>query len=502
METACTPPNTSNYPINNIIPKPVSSEYQQGNFRLTEHTAIYFSAKNQNLENVAKYLSNLMKPATGFDFPYRVADENHTKGNIYLDLDANDKELGNEGYLLNINKNAVQISANNAEGLFRGIQSLRQLLPVEIELKIKQKIKWEIHVVSIRDFPHYAFRGAMLDVSRHFFQIEDVKRYIDLIALYKMNILHLHLSDDQGWRIEIKSWPNLTKHGGSTQVGGEGGGFYTQDNYREIVRYAQERFITIIPEIDIPGHTNAALASYAELNCDGIARELYTGMKVGFSTLCTDSALVYRFVDDVVRELSALTPGPYFHIGGDESHSTEMNDYINFINRVQDIVHSHGKIMIGWDEIANADIRRQSIVQYWAKDNNAKLGAKKGSKVIMSPSKHIYLDIQYDENTPIGLHWPGYTEVDDAYSWNPETLIPGIDDTQILGIEAPLWTETVKNMDDIEYLTFPRIPGVAEIGWSGNNNRHWDEYKIRLAQQGKRFEAMNINFYKSPKVNW
>ncbi len=205
--------------------------------------------------------------------------------------------------------------------------------------------------------PKYGYRGAMLDVARHFFTVDEVKKYIDLLAMYKINKLHLHLSDDQGWRIEIKSWPNLTNYGGSTEVGGGPGGFYTQEEYIELVSYAQERFITIIPEIDLPGHTNAALASYPELNCNGKSPDLYTGTEVGFSTLCANKEITFQFLDDVIREISEITPGPYFHIGGDESHVTKEEDYITFINRSQDMVLKYGKKVMGWDEIQNADLK-------------------------------------------------------------------------------------------------------------------------------------------------
>jgi len=332
--------------------------------------------------------------------------------------------------------------------------------------------------------------------------VEDVKRYIDLLAAYKINQLHLHLADDQGWRIEIKSWPNLTLHGGSTEVGGGEGGFYTQEQYKEIVDHARERFITIIPEIDMPGHTNAALASYAELNCDGKARDLYSGTEVGFSTLCTDKEITYKFVDDVIRELAEMTPGEYIHIGGDESHVTPMEDYIPFMERVQDIVELHGKKVMGWDEIANASLKPNTVVQYWAKADNALQGVEKGAKVLISPAKKTYLDMQYDSLTPLGLHWAAYIEVDSAYSWEPTALVPGVGRENILGVESPLWTETITNMDELEFMVFPRVVCHAEIGWTAPGARSWDEFKNRLGSQCKRFEMLGINYYPSSKVPW
>jgi hexosaminidase len=386
--------------------------------------------------------------------------------------------------------------------LFRGIQTIRQIFPANIELATRQEGPWRIPTGTILDYPVYSYRGVMLDVARHFFGVDDVKRFIDFLACYKMNVLHLHLSDDQGWRIEIKSWPNLATNGGSTQVGGGKGGYYTQEQYADIVQYAKERYIMIVPEIDMPGHTNAALASYAELNCNEKVTELYTGIRVGFSALCTGKEITYKFIDDVIRELAALTPGPYIHIGGDESHVTKIEDYIPFINKLQDIVLAHGKQVIGWDDIALAGLKANVIAQHWSNVKNANLAVSQGAKILMSPAKKAYLDIQYNAKSKFGLHWAGYIEVDSAYTWDLETLIPGVGKENVLGIEAPLWTETITNMDEMEYLVFPRLPGYAEIGWTPSITRNWDEYKVRLGKHGERFKAMDINYYPSELVPW
>jgi hexosaminidase len=314
--------------------------------------------------------------------------------------------------------------------------------------------------------------------------------------------LHLHLSDDQGWRIEIKSWPNLTAHGGSTEVGGGEGGFFTQEQYSDIVKYAQARHITIVPEIDMPGHTNAALASYAELNCDGKARELYTGINVGFSSLCVRKDITYKFVDDVIRELAALTPGPYIHIGGDESHSTKTEDYLFFMEKAQEIVSKYGKNVLGWDEIATTKLADGSVAQYWAKAANAQKAVEQGAKVLFSPAIKTYLDMQYDSTTKLGLHWAAYIEVDDAYDWDPATMVEGVGRENILGVEAPLWTETVTNIDELEYMVFPRLTGIAEIGWSPALKRDWIDYRERLARHGERLAAMGVDFYRSDLVPW
>ncbi|MGD9555620.1 MAG: beta-N-acetylhexosaminidase [Mangrovibacterium sp.] len=496
---SCTQPEPTDLTREAIIPKPVSVTADGSAFELSGKTVVSVQQGADSLAGIADLLAEQLGFTTGFSLKIDTVEEEPSRG-IYLSL-ANLPEVGQEGYKLTVDKKRVILTANTVEGVFRGVQTLRQLLPA-VPDSSSAGGSWIIPGGTITDYPEYAYRGSMLDVARHFFGVEDVKHFIDMLAAYKMNVLHLHLTDDQGWRIEIKSWPELTKIGGSTEVGGESGGFYTQEQYKEIVNYAAERFITIIPEVDMPGHTNAALASYAELNCDGKARELYTGTDVGFSTLCTKKEITYRFIDDVVREIAAITPGPYFHMGGDESHATKKEDYIPFVERVQQIVTSHNKITVGWDEITLARLESNTIAQYWSSAENAKAAASQNVKLIMSPAKKAYLDMQYDSLSPLGLHWAGYVEVDTGYNWDPAALEQGITRENILGIEAPLWAETVEDRADIEYLTMPRLPGYAEIGWTPVTQRNWDEYKQRLAQHGKRFKAQNLNFYPSKLVPW
>ena len=498
-QMACEP---SDLAKESIIPKPVSAKGTGESFCMNDQTVIYVQGESPEALQVGQYLAGKLNPSTGLGFEVKTTADAASNGHIYLSLVENDAELGDEGYELNITEDKVEVKANKPAGLFYGVQTIRQLLPAKVESANAEQGPWKLATGTIRDYPAYGYRGAMLDVARHFFSVDEVKTYLDRLALYKMNVLHLHLSDDQGWRIEIKSWPNLTAHGGKTEVGGGVGGFYTQDEYSDIVRYAQERFITIIPEIDMPGHTNAALAAYPELNIPGKKAELYTGVEVGFSTLDTHKEITYKFVDDVVRELAALTPGPFIHIGGDESHSTAIEDYIPFVNRVQDIVISHGKQVLGWDEIALSTLKPHSVVQYWAKAENAIKGVEQGAKVLMSPSKNAYIDMQYDSLSTYGLHWAAYIEVDQAYNWDPATLVPEIKRENIIGIEAPLWSETVSNMDEAEYLLFPRLPGYAEIGWTPTELRKWEEYKDRLKVHGQRMKVMNIGFYPSKLVNW
>ncbi len=352
--------------------------------------------------------------------------------------------------------------------------------------------------VTIQDAPQYAYRGAMLDVARHFFSVQDVKRYIDLITSYKVNKLHLHLTDDQGWRIEIKSWPKLTEIGGTSAVGGDQGGFYTQAQFRDIVAYAKVHHITVIPEIDMPGHTNAALASYPELNCDGEARSLYTGTRVGFSTLCVDKELTYKFLDDVIREVASLTDGDYIHLGGDESHVTSKEDYNLFLTKAQAIVKKYGKNVMGWEDIQSAGISDETIVQHWTNPEIATLGAKQGASVVLSPAPTTYLDMKYTKGTKIGLTWAGVTPIDSAYIWNPQTLLKNVPTSQIIGIESPLWSETAVDIDAIEYLAFPRLIGHAELGWTQEQNRSWKSYLIRLKNHQKRLKIRKVNYYPSP----
>jgi hexosaminidase len=485
-----------------LIPKPVSVTSTGDYFNLQKGASIFVIGGDEEIKKVGEYMSGQLKTSTGLDLNVEESVNEPGAGNISLSLSEKTASGGDESYELSISKDLVRLTAVTPEGLFRGVQTLRQLLPVGGSSSEVAPARFKIATGVITDYPVYSYRGAMLDVSRHFFGVSDVKRFIDLMSAYKMNVLHLHLSDDQGWRIEIKSWPNLTLHGGSTQVGGANGGFYTQEQYSDIVKYAQERFITVVPEIDMPGHTNAALASYAELNCNGKATELYTGTEVGFSSFCTKKEITYKFIDDVVRELAAITPGPYIHIGGDESHATKIDDYIPFINRVQDIVLSHGKKVIGWDEIALTTLRPQATAQHWANVKNAQLAVGQGAKILMSPATKAYVDMKYDSTTTLGLHWAAYIEVDSAYIWDPETLVPGVGRENVLGVEAALWSETVTNIQEIEYMVFPRLPGYAEIGWTAPSARSWDEYKLRLAKHGERFTAMGINFYKSPKVEW
>jgi hexosaminidase len=487
-----------------VIPAPASVHRADGaGFALATSTRILTPPGSPAVARVGAYLAGLLRRSTGYPLPVAVAGPGERSA-ILLEI-SGDGNLGDEGYELAVTDAAVTLRAHRPEGLFRGVQTLRQLLPAAVEASTVQHGHWLLPPVRIVDRPRFAWRGAALDVARHFFTVDEVKRYIDLISLYKVNVLHLHLTDDQGWRVAIDRWPKLTTLGGRTEVGGGSGGFYSKADYRSIVTYAQDRYITVVPEIDAPGHVNAALSSYPELNCDDHAPEPYTGVEVGFTSLCLDRPVTYRFLDDVIGELAAMTPGPYLHIGGDEAKTLPADRYAEFVHRVQKIVEAHGKRAIGWQETASAELLPTSVVQYWdtrASADAVSRAARRGTKVVLSPASKVYLDMKYDAGTRLGLEWAGHLEVRDAYDWDPATLLDGVGERQVLGVEAQLWSETLRSVRDMEFMAFPRLPGVAEVGWSPASSREWGGYSRRLAAQAPRWSAMAVNYHRSPQVPW
>ncbi|MEU3411612.1 beta-N-acetylhexosaminidase [Streptomyces sp. NPDC006658] len=489
-------------PLDRVIPAPASVTPGGTPYRITRATRVRVDGSAE-ARRVGAYLAGILRRSTGYPLPLT----GHGKGGIRLRLDKGD--FGAEGYRLDSGAGGVTLTARTPAGLFHGVQTLRQLLPPAVEKKTAQRGPWRIAGGTVQDRPRYAYRGAMLDVSRHFFTVAQVKRYIDQLALYKVNALHLHLSDDQGWRIAVDSWPRLATYGGANEVGGGRGGHYTKADYRRIVRYAASRYLEVVPEIDMPGHTNAALSSYAELNCDGVAPPPYTGTKVGFSSLCVPKKITYDFVDDVIRELAALTPGRYLHIGGDEAHSTSHPDYVTFMDRVQPVVARYGKTVIGWHQLTGARPAQGALAQYWGRDRTGAAekeqvakAARNGTGLILSPADHIYLDMKYTNDSRIGLTWAGLVEVRRSYDWNPGAYLAGVPDSAVRGVEAPLWTETVRDSADIEYLAFPRLAGAAELGWSPAERLGWDGYRARLAAQGPRWDNLGIRYYRSPQVPW
>jgi hexosaminidase len=488
-----------------LVPLPAAVERRGGDgFALTPATVVLVSGADPAVTRIAGQLAEWIRRSTGSMPAVKPASGMRAPDTIELRVDPARTEIGPEGYDLAIGAHEMSLHARTAAGLFYGAQTIRQLLPYrsEYDAVLYEKPQTAtIPAAHIADAPRYEWRGAMLDVARHFFPVPDVKRYIDLLALHKMNRLHLHLADDQGWRIEIKKWPDLTAKGGSTAVGGGAGGFYTQAQYSEIVSYAAERFVTVVPEIDMPGHTNAALASYAELNCNGQAPSLYTGTDVGFIAFCVDKDITYRFIDDVVAEIAAITPGPYFHIGGDEVKTLTPVQYRAFVERVQPIVIAHGKQMIAWDEAATATLAPTTVLQYWRPDA-AKAEIARAPHLILSPANHAYLDMKYDADMPLGLKWAAIVPVKDAYDWEPGTLVPQAPSSAILGVEAALWSETAATIRDVEFLVMPRLAVAAELGWAPAAAHNWQTFRVRLGAQGPRWTALGINFYRAPDVPW
>jgi hexosaminidase len=471
-------------------------------FELTTASRITIVGTNPEVAAIGQSLAAFLRRATGFPLPVTASSAGSGSGSIELRLSSDAPSLGEEGYRLTVTTDSVRIVASAPAGLFRSVQSIRQLLPVDIESDIGvARSIWPIPTLTIVDQPRFAWRGAMLDVARHFFTVREVEQYIDILALYKLNVLHLHLSDDQGWRIAINSRPRLTAIGSLTQVGGGPGGFYTQQDYQDIVQYAQARYITIVPEIDMPGHINAGLTAYPELACSSRPPGVYTGTDVGWSTLCVDKEESYAFVDDVVREISSLTPGPYFHIGGDEVRTLTPEQYARFVERAQTIVNKYGKKAIGWEEITKARLNPTTLAQEWASDSLT-AALQYGAKLILSPAKKTYLDMKYNASTELGLNWAGFVDVSDAYDWDPALYLAGITERDIVGVEAPIWSETLRNITAVEYLAMPRLVAIAEVGWTPQVSRGWQSFRSRLAAQAPRWHFLGINYYRSSQIPW
>ena len=495
------PSHAPSPPLARILPAPMDAQLRPGApFQLTGQTPIVASAGAAT--TAARDIALLVKRASGASLT--IGDAAPAGSGPAIAVSMGGAPMPDEGYELTIADGGVQLRASAPAGLFYGVQTIRQLLPYwdEYEAVMFRKTQpVSLPALHVVDAPRFAWRGAMLDVARHFFTVDEVKRYIDLLALHKMNRLHLHLADDQGWRIEIKSRPNLTQAGAASEVGGGPGGFYTQQQYADLVAYAAARFVTIVPEIDMPGHTNAALSSYAELNCNGTAPPPYTGTEVGFSAFCVESEATYKFIDDIVGEIAAMTPGAYFHAGGDEVKTLTPQQYATFVTRVQQIVASHRKQMIGWDEIAAVDPLPTSIVQHWRpRRDMARLA--RAPHLVLSPGDRTYVDMKYDDRTALGLNWAGFVPLRQAYDWDPAAIVPGAAPGAVLGIEAPMWSETLTNIRDVEFLAFPRIAALADVAWSPAAGHDWEAFRMRLAEQAPRWTALGINFYRAPEIPW
>lgn len=474
-----------------LIPTPRSLTVHGGFFELAPGTALTAPEGH-----AARFLRALLLRATGHRLPEGPG------GALVLALDG-PEELGREGYLLDVTPAAVLLRARTDEGLFRGVQTLRQLLPARIECASPQPGPWRLPCVSIADAPRFPWRGVMLDVARHFFGVEAVKRFIDRVVPYKINVLHLHLTDDQGWRLEVASHPRLTGYGATSQVGEGPGGYFTQADFAEIVAYAAARHLTVVPEIDLPGHTQAAMASYPHLAPDGVTPGLYRGMDVGFSQLAVHKPSTYEFLDAVFTELAPLTTGSFLHLGGDEAHQTTAEDYAAFMTRVIPLALRHGKTVVTWQEAAAVPgLPEGTHLQYWRPTGEPVApalaeAASRGLPLIMSPADRAYLDMKYDDATPLGLAWAGPLSVRRSYEWDPESLVPG---ARVVGVEAPLWTETLSTPDDLDHMLYPRLPGLAEVAWSPAPG-DWEAYVPRLRAHTSRWDAAGItSYHRSPEL--
>ncbi|MBO0867831.1 MAG: beta-N-acetylhexosaminidase, partial [Micromonosporaceae bacterium] len=492
-----------------VVPQPVTETAgTDGGFPLGLTTSIVIT--DPALQSIADYLAGLLRPATGLRLPITVGSARST-GAIVLD-DSDQAALGDEGYTLASDASSVLIMSHAPAGLFHAIQTLRQLLPTQIEQSSRVDLAWTVPSVSIVDTPRYPYRGVMIDVARHFYSVANIERVIDQAAMYKLNVLHLHLSDDQGWRIAINAYPDLTTVG--SLVAGRPG-FYSQQDYRDIVAYAAARYITVVPEIDGPAHTTAAV----------------TAMRTGTDPADipidpanpADNANVEAFLTHVAAEISALSPGPYFHIGGDES-SLPAGQYDHWVTAAASASALAGRTAMGWSQIGgDPGLPAGSVLQYWSgksgNDTGDGLapGLTNGDKLVLSPSDAAYFDMKYDPSTPLGLTWAGYLPLSRAYDWNPDSVVAGIyaanhltiTDDRLLGVEAPLWADTVPaSYTDAQVPTYsdfmllPRLPALAEVGWSPQSTHDWAGFSARVATQAPRWTDHGYGFYASPEVQW
>lgn len=518
-----------------IIPLPVKAEVAKApDFILTENTILLYNRENEELERLAGQLAGELQTLTGIAVRMAGNAETPAKGFIQLQISEESRNGHPEGYQLEINEKTIQIQASSAAGIFYGIQTLLQLIPVEAYSNpVHNGRTVRLSGVSISDYPRYAWRGMHLDVSRHFFPKEFVKKYIDLIARYKMNIFHWHLTDDNGWRIEIKKYPKLTEiaawrvdrtHQIWTEVTppepGEQatyGGFYTQDDIREIVAYARERFITIVPEIEMPGHTCEVFAAYPEYSCTGQTLYVQPGTYwPNTDIFCAGKEGTFTFIEDILTEVAALFPGPYIHIGGDEADKTrwkecklcqkrikdeglkneeELQSY--FIHRAEKMLHNLGKRLIGWDEILEGGLAPDATVMSWRGFDGGIEAARAGHDVVMSPVSHCYFDYYQADPEFEPLAIGGFLTLKKVYGFDPTPPVLSADESKhILGGQANLWTEYIPTPQHAEYMALPRMTALSEALWSPTDSRDFEGYLERLQPHLARFDREGTNYSK------
>lgn len=508
-----------------IIPEPVNIEMGKCTFKVTPKTSIIFESTSKELSKLADLLTERLHS----ELPAKSVTNTFPKKNYILLRLTPDANANPEGYELKVDKKSITISATNGKGIFYGIQTLFQLLPAEVESQdlTKEQVNWKVPVCSIKDYPRFPYRGIHLDVSRHFFTVEFIKKYIDLMAMYKFNTFHWHLTDDQGWRLEIKKYPLLTEIGSQRKSSPVGrnestdnisyGGYYTQDDAREIVEYARQRYVAVIPEIEMPGHSQAVLAAYPELSCTEGPFEVWTEWGITEEIFCAGKEETFHFLEDVLTEVMNIFPSKYIHIGGDEAPKTrwdacprcqkriadeglkdshELQSY--FIRRMEKFLNQNGRQIIGWDEILEGGLAPGATVMSWRGMEGGIEAAKMGHDVIMTPGTPLYLNhyqgSPLDEPTAIG----GYNPIKSVYLFEPiPAELSQEEGKHILGAQANLWTEYIADPALAEYMLYPRALALAEVTWSPKSLRNWDDFSARLLQHFDRLEAREVNFSKS-----
>lgn len=505
-----------------IVPKPAKIEIGSGFFRMDQNTKIAADAKPEEALAVAEDLASKLRQSTGYPINIlRTSGKTH-KNALLFKLSSGLSRLGREGYLLSAKRDGVTVEAFSPAGLFYGAQTLLQLLPPEIaKSEPVAGISWTIPCVKIEDKPRFKWRGVHLDVGRHFFPKEFIKKYIDLLAMYKMNTFHWHLTEDQGWRIEIKKYPKLAEVGAWRKETMDDdrphGGFYTQDEIREVVDYAKKRFITVVPEIEMPGHSQAALASYPELSCSGGPFKVNTEFGVINDVYCAGNEKTFEFLEDVLSEVIDLFPGEFVHIGGDEvpklrwqnclkcqerikteglASEEELQSY--FIQRIERFLNAKGKRLIGWDEILEGGLAPNAAVMSWRGVAGGIEAARSGHDVVMSPTSYCYFDYyQALANEPKAIG--GFLPIDKVYSYEPLPAELTLQEAaHILGAQANIWTEYMPNTQQVEYMLMPRMLALSEVVWTKKELRNFHDFLQRLTPHYERLAAAEINFRLPP----
>ncbi|WP_277209439.1 family 20 glycosylhydrolase [Isoptericola croceus] len=421
---------------------------------------------------------------------------------LHLDADAGPAgATGPERYSLHVGDGAITATAAEPVGLLHAARTLRQLVTPAQEVGGVPSAP----AVVVHDSPRYTWRGLSFDVVRHWFGPDDIRAVIDLVAAFKLRVLHLHLTDDQGWRIEIPSRPELEK-ASDNQVGGGTAGFLTVDDYAALQDYAAARYVTIVPEFDMPGHVNAATHVYGGLTADGVATDAYGGIEVGFSRLWFDNPATEPFLRDVLGDLARMTRGEWLHVGGDEVLTMDRDEFARFVELAGRIVREHGKTPIFWQEGARGPVEPGTLLQYWEPKGEELerfvAAAHAGARFIMSPGNHAYLDMKYTPEHPLGLEWAGCVELRDSYEWEPALVIDGLPADAVEGVSAAVWTETLTTRDELFSMLLPRLGAVAEVAWSAPARKDFDAFAARTAAQAPAWRTAGWPFHPTPQVPW